>query len=44
MDIKGSSVHNFTVISVFLGPNIVKVVRKISGPKRDKVMQARRLT
>lgn len=44
MDNKGSSLHNFPVISIFLGPNIVKVVKKTSGPKRDKVMQARRLT
>jgi hypothetical protein len=44
MDIKGSSLHNFPVTSIFLDPNIVKVVRKTSGPKRDTVMQARRLT
>jgi len=44
MDIKGSSLRNFPVISIFLGPNIVKVVRETSGPKREKVMQARRFT
>jgi len=43
MDNKSSSLHKFPVISTFLDPNIVKVVRKTSGPKRDKVMQARRL-
>jgi hypothetical protein len=44
MEIKGSLLHSFPVISIFLGPNIVKVVRKTSGPKRDQVMQARRMT
>lgn len=41
MDIKGSSLHNFPVISIFLSPNIVKVVRKTSGPKRDKLIPAK---